>query len=128
MRRIVDRVLKMLRVRGDEEPTLEYGGTSPGKADRRNAPGDFYVLDRCCSECGVPTEIAPALFSFDESSEPSGGCWVSRQPIGTTEVQTMLDVIRTQEMGCIRYRGDDAAIVKKLDEVGEGNQCDANHA
>ena len=36
----------------------------------------------------------------------------------------MLRVIATQELGCIRYGGSDPAILRRLVEGGEGDQCD----
>jgi ferredoxin len=68
-------------------------------ADSRNAPGDFYVEKDCCTLCGVPWHIAPELFGYDDN-----GCWVARQPANADEHRKMLQVIDTQELGCIRPR------------------------
>ena len=67
--------------------------------DPRNAPGEFYVLKDCCTLCGVPWDIAPELFAYDDN-----GCWVSRQPETAAEREKMLKVIAFQELDCVRPR------------------------
>lgn len=124
---LIERLYRMLAKRRKPAPKAEYQRSSPGRAHPKNVAGDFYVLDGCCLECGVPTYLAPALFSFDESNERIYGCWVSRQPTNSAEVRKMVDVIQTQDIGCIRYRGNDPAILKSLDEIDEREQCDVNH-
>ncbi|WP_328285521.1 ferredoxin [Myxococcus sp. NMCA1] len=42
-----------------------------------NVPGDFYVVDQCCTACGVPTHIAPETFATERLG---GDCYVQRQP------------------------------------------------
>ena len=65
--------------------------------DPRNVPGKFYVLKDCCLLCGVPWEVAPELFAYDDN-----GCWVKRQPATQAEHEQMLKVIAFQELDCIR--------------------------
>ena len=65
-----------------------------------NVPGDYYVEKDCCTLCGVPWNLAPELFAYDDT-----GCWVARQPAGSGEERKMLQVIDAQELGCVRYRG-----------------------
>ena len=36
----------------------------------------------------------------------------------------MIRVVATQELGCVRFRGTDLAIQRRLTEAGEGGQCD----
>ena len=67
--------------------------------DPRNAPGEFYVLEGCCTLCGIPWAYAPELFGYDDN-----GCWVSRQPATLTEREKMLKVIACQELDCIHPR------------------------
>ena len=89
------------------------------KPHRLNVLGDFYVEDGCCTLCGVPWALAPHLF------EPADdGCYVKRQPKTEEELQKMLEVIRSQELHCVRYRGRDRAIVAALQASGEGDKCD----
>lgn len=87
---------------------------------RLNVVGPFYVEDGCCTACGVPQSIAPELFAENDREH----CFVRRQPETTSETDAMLRVIATQELGCIRYGGADPAILRRLVEVGEGDQCD----
>ena len=85
----------------------------------RNAIGDFYVQFDCCTLCGVPWDIAPDLFSYDDS-----GCWVARQPATPLEESKMVQVFATQDLNCIRYRGTQLTILQALRAVGERRQCD----
>ncbi len=89
-----------------------------------NVAGDFYVVDQCCTACGVPTYLAPGTFVF--VSDSSGAhCYVQRQPATPVELERALRVVRHQEFGCVRYRGTDPVILRRLTEAGEGAQCDA---
>jgi len=85
----------------------------------RNVPGPFYVVNGCCTTCGVP-EMAPGIFEF----APEGHCYVKGQPSTSEGVELALRVIRTQELGCIRYAGSDPAILRRLAEADEAEQCD----
>ena len=76
-------------------------------ADPRNVPGDFYVEKDCCLLCGVPWHFAPDLFGVSDT-----GCWVTKQPVTPDEFDQMLNVLRSQELGCVRYRGNDPQILK----------------
>lgn len=84
-----------------------------------NAAGDYYVKRDCCTLCGVPWDVAPELFSYDDT-----GCWVARQPSNSGEEAKMVEVFARQELGCIRYRGRQPKILHALREVGEERQCD----
>jgi ferredoxin len=86
----------------------------------KNAAGPFYVLNGCCTACGVPTAIAPELFEFDSTDH----CYVRRQPNSNAEMEKALHVLRAQELDCIRYRGTDEAILRRLAEAGEAHHCD----
>jgi hypothetical protein len=88
---------------GQEWEPLEYA------PNPKNVPGDFYVEDGCCTLCGVPVGTAPDLFSQDDEQ-----CWVSRQPASENDFAIMLKVLRTQELGCVRYRGNDS-VLKQAD-------------
>ena len=125
MRRLVERFLRLWQKgqQPEAEQQMDDMYSHPGEPQPKNAPGDFYVLKGCCLNCGVPVTYAPDLFS----SEDSSGCWVSHQPRTSAEMDRMVRVFSIQELGCIRYAGDDAATIKKLSEIGEGKQCDVNH-
>jgi hypothetical protein len=91
-----------------------------GSIHPKNAAGPFYVLNGCCTACGVPTAIAPELFEFDSTDH----CFVKRQPSSNAEMEKALHVLRGQELGCVRYRGTDEAILRRLAEAGDADQCD----
>lgn len=84
-----------------------------------NVIGPFYVEDSCCTSCGVPWDRAPRLFDWNEEQ-----CWVKQQPRDDAELDTMLDVMSTQELGCIRYRGDNPDLLRRLSDLGEAASCD----
>jgi hypothetical protein len=88
---------------------------------RLNVVGDFYVEDGCCTSCGVPEHYAPDLFS---PGAPDEQCYVKKQPTTSQELERMLEVFGIQDVGCIRYRGDDRVIRSTLERIGEGAQCD----
>lgn len=71
--------------------------------------------------------MAPNLFSDDFENDEGYGCWVSQQPRRTSEISRMLDVMAAQDIGCIRYAGDDPSVIEELGERGESNQCDVGH-
>ena len=85
-----------------------------------NVLGPFYVEDGCCTMCGVPEHLAPTLFGEDDSH-----CFVKQQPRSASELDAMLRVVASQELGCVRYRGTDEPIIRRLVEAGEADQCDA---
>lgn len=68
--------------------------------------GDYYVVADCCTTCGIPWLLAPDLFNYD-----GAGCWVMRQPQTLQEKTRMTEVVEAQELGCIRYRGDDPTVL-----------------
>jgi len=94
--------------------------TEKYNAHPKNVSGVFYVVNGCCTACGVPDALAPALFAYDQDNH----CYVRRQPATVEELESTLDVIVGQELGCIRYRGKDEDILRRLAEVGESAQCD----
>lgn len=85
-----------------------------------NVPGAFYVEDGCCTSCGMPTTVAPGLFSYAQD----GHCYVSKQPSDGKEVFQMIQAFEVQDIGCIRYKGSNRVVKIKLIALGEGDQCD----
>ncbi|MES3020608.1 MAG: hypothetical protein V4857_03380 [Pseudomonadota bacterium] len=85
-----------------------------------NSQGDYYVEDGCCTSCGIPTTVAPSLFSYAND----GHCYVSKQPSNGQEVYQMVQAFEVQDIGCIRYKGSNRVIQIKLVAAGEGDQCD----
>jgi hypothetical protein len=102
-----------------EKAVPALGGRVPPRPHRLNVLGDFYVESGCCTRCGVPWWLAPELFSDHDD-----GCYVKKQPEGGAELEKMLDVIHTQELYCVRYRGRDPGILRTLKDRGEADKCD----
>ena len=85
----------------------------------KNADGPFYVEDECCLACGVHEELAPGLFDWDGLH-----CYVSRQPATPVELEGMLEAVDAAEVGCVRYRGADPSILRRLAENDLTERCD----
>ncbi|QAY77791.1 ferredoxin [Sphingosinicella sp. BN140058] len=83
------------------------------------APGPFYVDPNCCILCGIPEDIAPELFSTGEAH-----CFFIKQPIAPAEVDKTIEVMLSSEVDCIRYGGDDAAILKRMGRAGVAEFAD----
>jgi len=86
----------------------------------RNAPGPFYVVNGCCMACDVPVSEAPDLFTYDASNH----CYVKRQPCTKDELDRTLRAAWAAELGCIRYRGNDAEVLRRFAEFGSQDLCD----
>jgi hypothetical protein len=71
------------------------------KPHPRNAPGDFYVEDGCCTTCDVPFYYAPDLFKYDNTETH---CFVSKQPANEAENYQIIKALWASELECIRYR------------------------
>lgn len=93
------------------------------KAHPCNAPGPFYVEDGCCITCGVPEATAPELFGWTEGEVH---CFVRRQPANPEETDAMVRALWSAEAECIRYRGTDPALLKRIAELGSAHLCDEN--
>ena len=91
-----------------------------------NVDGNFYVEKDCCTLCDVPMIEAPGLFTYatGEDGIPDH-CYVSRQPANDSELDKMVSAIQCAELQCIRYRGSDPALLKRLVDAGEAAICDA---
>jgi hypothetical protein len=63
---------------------------------------------------------APSLFEESQDSH----CFVRRQPDSEAELYRMLQVLATQELGCVRYRGRDDAMLRRIAEAGGAKLCD----
>lgn len=85
-----------------------------------NVIGPFYVVDDCCTACGVPESVAPELFTQGEDAH----CYVKQQPQSPDHVDAMVQVMVAQEMSCVRYAGRDEAVLRRLAENGEAGLCD----
>jgi len=86
-----------------------------------NAPGDFYVEDGCCITCGIPLSEAPEVFDW---AKGGNHCIVARQPQSSASVTRTLRAMTNAEVDCIRYRGTDPQVGRRLVEIGLATSCD----
>ena len=91
------------------------------KPHPKNAPGPFYIENGCCMMCMAPHVQAPTLMGFDDSD---GHCFVQKQPQTDEEIYRAIRAVRSAELQCLRYRGHDPDILRRLIEIGEGEACD----
>lgn len=91
------------------------------KVHSENAPGPFYVEEGCCLSCGVPIDVAPQNFDW---ARDGSHCIVKCQPETPGELDGVIVAICRAEVDCIRYRGDDREIARRIAESGHGDSCD----
>jgi len=87
-----------------------------------NAQGDFYVEDGVCTACGAPEVAAPDL--IEHSTGYYGHCYFKKQPQTEEEIERAINALAVSCISGLRYGGTDEKILKRLYEMGEGNQCD----
>ena len=87
----------------------------------KNAPGPFYVENGCCMMCMVPHVEAPTLMGFDDRDEH---CFIRQQPQTDEEIYRAIRAVSSSEVQCLRYRGQDPDILRRLVEIGERDACD----
>lgn len=85
--------------------------------------GDFYVEKDCCLSCGVPMVEAPGIFDWAPAPDDNQ-CIVVRQPETDAERSSALSAMWAAEFSCIRYRGSDDNILRRLVAIGLGDLCD----
>ena len=112
------RTLKGHSTRDVRTGRLETNVSDAGSIHPKNAAGPFDVLNGCCTACGVPTATAP------NRSNSTRLMMTSMIANLNAEMAKALQVLRSQELGCVRYRGTDEAILRRLAEAGEAQQCD----
>jgi hypothetical protein len=86
----------------------------------KNVAGPFYVVDGCCTSCGVPMAEAPSLFAYDEEFH----CFVKQQPVTKPELRAMMRATWAAELQCLRYRGRDPDLLRRFAEMELANLCD----
>ena len=64
--------------------------------------------------------VAPDLFAWDEENS----CKLLRQPKTKDEIDSAVRVIASQEVGCIRYGGDDPELLLRIVNPGAQEHCD----
>lgn len=100
---------------GMEVPPLFSNETVRGQ-------GDFYVEPDCCLLCGVPEDIAPEIFQTGEDH-----CSIIRQPCSPDEIDRTIRAMWSSEVDCVRYRGQDTAMLARLARAGMAGQADHRH-
>jgi len=91
------------------------------RAHPENAAGPFYVEDGCCISCGTPIDVAPDIFDW---AKDGSHCVVKRQPAGAADLDRTMIAICRAEVDCIRYRGDNPLIARRIAESGNPSNCD----
>jgi hypothetical protein len=91
------------------------------KAHPQNVEGPFYVEDGCCLCCDVPRTIAPEMFNYTEDERH---CFIYPQPETSSDLEKMFQVLKTQDIMCIRCRSRDSGLLKQLRKQGLEHACD----
>ena len=87
-----------------------------------NVPGPFYVGDGCCTGCMAAVDEAQGLLRYDE---PASNCYVLKQPSSADELTRMVRAASVAELQCLRYRGTDPSVLRRLAEAGLASLCDS---
>ncbi len=93
----------------------------PRKAHPQNVAGPFYVEDGCCLICDVPRSVAPDMFKY---TTDKSHCFVYKQPETAADLQKMLEVLKTQDVMCIRCRSRDGSLLELLSHQDLAEVCD----
>src|SRR5262249_19374093 len=94
------------------------------KPNPPNVEGPFYVQDGCCISGGVPENPAPGVFGWVKDAKGGAHCVVKRQPATPLEITQTLEAMASGEVECIRFRGQDKEILRRLGEMGEAHLSD----
>src|SRR5579863_4608974 len=112
------------RQRRPERPPVQGGvrfaPVSLFPSPARVALGRLLREAACCTRCRVPWTLAPNLFQDQDDS-----CFVREQPTTAEEFAKMLEVMRNQELYCVRYQGHGRATLKALRNSGQESNCDS---
>ena len=88
-----------------------------------NVPGDFFVIDGCCTMCEAPFGEAPELFGTHHDKEGWIHCFVKKQPETDEELKHMLSACEVAELNCIKYRGNDPELVRHFKAIDDEFQA-----
>jgi hypothetical protein len=89
-----------------------------------NTAGDFYVEDGMCLACTAPEHEAPDLMAHDPSAHAGYHCYFKRQPTTVGELERAIWAVTVACCGAVRYAGSDAAVIRRLEELGAAEMCD----
>jgi len=86
-----------------------------------NVAGPFYVESSCCLLCDLPRMVAPNMFRYTETGDH---CFIHRQPESPVDLGKMIEVLKHQDLDCIRCRSQDPGLLNRLREHGLDDICD----
>lgn len=89
----------------------------------KNAPGDFYVEDRCCTACEAPLPEAPDMVVQDLDG-PYPHCYFRRQPKTPEDIEEAISALQVSCVEALRYAGTDPKILTRLRDLGLTHLCD----
>ncbi len=97
----------------------------PRQRNPLNAPGPFYVEANFCLACCLPEGEAPDLLGFEgDLDNPRFGCFFKKQPETPEELDRAFSAMHSNCIDTLRYGGEDAAILRRLQKLGLEDQCD----
>ncbi len=106
-----------ISVKGPDDEPDAVTDNSLFERHPKNAPGPFYVVKGECLHCCLAPHEAPELMASPVDTNED--CYFKRQPETPEEVEHAINAVMITEMDCIRYGGDDPAIIQRL-----GEKCD----
>ncbi|SNS91926.1 4Fe-4S single cluster domain of Ferredoxin I [Granulicella rosea] len=77
-------------------------------------PGDFYVEEHECIQCGVPAAMAPDLIRA--RPEPDGSCYFYKQPETPGEVEQAILAMKQSCVCAVCYRGSDPETLVQISD------------
>jgi hypothetical protein len=86
----------------------------------KNGPGHFYATRGLCFVCDATRREAPDLIAVDDCE----GCHFVRQPETLDEIGRAINAVRVSCADCLRYGGNDPAILDELCGSGMAKVCD----
>lgn len=92
----------------------------PIRPHPKNVDGPFYVEYGCCTSCDVPMQQAPKHFAYDGDKH----CYVCRQPQTAADTTDMIGTAWMAELQCIRYRGNNPDVLRRMAELDLRELCD----
>ncbi len=102
------------------EPSYACIPKMPNRSHPKNVDGPFYVEYGCCTACDLPRQEAPNHFAYDGDDH----CYICRQPGNLAETTDMIGIAWAAELRCIRYRGNDADVLRRFAELDLRELCD----
>ncbi len=103
--------------RASEQQKSEWQNLEPHPL---NAPGPFFVERGMCILCLQPVHAAPSLMDVGGSGKDEG-CYFSRQPETSAEVDAVVSAVQASCCGAVLYGGTDKSVLARLaGEPGAG--------